>query len=450
MEEARGSSLPYAPLCDGRLYLRNRAVGRYTALEWTSEFLRSHVWGGEEIVGLVRKEFFSDHFVEQGTAATPLTAAVAASTEPDWPLAASLDPGKSQGRVAPENLDIELGQAKDTLMPGRWYPARGVPGVYVSFIQPRMISSKVLESYPGVVNRLDSVEAGALDYLVAFDLAEFDLGFALGTDHPRVSWSDRPPQELRAGLPGPDGISSVAPLVSNGMISPNLAGCTVAAFAGGFKREHGAFRYGTLAKQNHGTHYGFIEQGVVFSKLLPGLATLYTLDDGTVGMKTWAQADNSLLPRIKFARQNGVPLIEYDPATNTSAPGSLVARWGPGNWSGSAEEELRSLRAGACLQETPNRRFLVYGYFSTATPSAMARVFQAYSCRYAMHLDMNAPELTYLALYLHQGTQLGVEYLVRAMSESDKQTDNGPLLRFLRYPDNRDFFYLMRREANRR
>ncbi len=449
LEEARRSSLPYAPLCGGHLYLRNRASGRYTALEWTSEFLRNHVWGGEEIVGLVRKEFFSDRFAEKGTAAAPSASSSASVTEPDWPRSALLDTGKSYRRVAPQNLGIDVGQPIDTLTPGRWYQARGLSGVYFSFIQPQMISAEILGSYPGVVNRLDSVEASALDYMVAFDLADFDLGFALGTDHPRVGWSPRPPREVRDDLPGPDGISTAAPLVSNGMISPALTDRTIATFAGGFKREHGAFRYGTFSKLNHGTHYGFIEQGVVFSKLQPGLATLYVLDDGTVEMKTWTDADNALLPRIKFARQNGVPLIEYDSATNSSVPGSLVARWGPGNWSGSAEEDLRSLRAGACLQETPTRRFLIYGYFSTATPSAMARVFQAYGCRYAMHLDMNALELTYLAIYLHQGSQFRVEYLVRGMSQSEKQTDSGPRLRFLLYPDNRDFFYLVRRETIR-
>ncbi len=448
LDEARRSSLPYAPLCDGRLYLRNSAAGRYTALEWTSEFLRSHVWGGEEIVGLVRKEFFSDRFVEKGTVAAPAVPTLGSSMQSRLPRAASMDTSKSFSQVAPQNLGIDVGQPLDTLTPGGWYPTRGLTGVSVSFVQPQMITSEILDSYPGVVNKLDSVEGSALDYLVAFDLADFNVGFALGTDHPRVGWSPRPPRDVRDNFPGPDGINTAAPLVSNGMISPALADRTIATFAGGFKREHGAFRYGPFSKQSHGSHYGFVEQGVVFSKLIPGLATLYVLEDGTVAMKTWTAADNALLPHIKFARQNGVPLIERDSTTGSSAPGSLVARWGPGNWSGSAEEELRSLRAGACLQETPTRRFLIYGYFSTATPSAMARVFQAYNCRYAMHLDMNALELTYLALYLHRGNQLQVEYLVRGMAESDKQTESGPLLRFLTYPDNRDFFYLMRREGN--
>ena len=348
--------------------MRNRAVGRYTALEWTSEFLRNHVWGGEEIVGLVRKEFFSDHFVEKGMAATTSASAPAGLHRAG--LASVGIAGYRQilsVGLHPKISTSKLGQPKDTLIPGRWYPARGVSGVYVSFIQPQMISSKVLESYPGVVNKLDSVEASALDYLVAFDLAEFDLGFALGTDHPGVGWSDRPAKGLRAGLPGPDGINSVAPLVSNGMISPILAARTIATFTGGFKREHGAFRYGAFAKQNRGTHYGFVEQGVVFSKLLPGLATLYTLDDGTVEMKTWADADNALLPRMKFARQNGVPLIEHDSATNTSIPGlpgrSMGTRQLVGlRGGGIAVSACRSLPSGDAQSTLSGVRLLLDGH----------------------------------------------------------------------------------------
>ncbi len=167
-----------------------------------------------------------------------------------------------------------------------------------------------------------------MDYLVAFDLAEFNLGFVLGTDHPRVDWSDRPPRGMRGNLPGPDGIATAAPLVTNGMISPALVARTVATFAGGFKRQHGAFGYGALSQQNHASHYGFIEQGTVFSKLVPSLSTLYVLDDETIDMSTWSSQDDGLLPRIKYARQNGGPLAEYDPNADIPVPGPLVDQWG--------------------------------------------------------------------------------------------------------------------------
>jgi hypothetical protein len=443
LESARGSGLPYAPLCGGALYLRNIVPGSRSNLERVTEFLRGHVWQGEEIVGLVRDNFYKDSFVESGRQATGGGDRPAA----DGPAPARTDPALAGTAVVPSDLGLVLaGTPSGRMTLGAWYAVAGLPGAFASAIQPKAISAEVRRG-PGLTSALDKVEAGALDFMVAFDLARFDLGFALGTDHPGLGWSPRPPDAVRkGGLPGPDGVGSAAPLVTIGMVSPALTGRTAAAFAAGFKREHGAFRYGDLATRNRGSHYGFIEQGVIFSKLQPGLSTLYVLDDGSVGMKTWAAADDRLLPRIRFARQNGVALLETDPRTGEGVPRELVTRWGPGNWSGSAERMLRTLRAGACLLESGGRRFLVYGYFSTATPSAMARTFQAYGCRYAMLLDMNALEHTYLALYVPGQGEVHVEHLIPGMTEVDKTGRDGKLIpRFIGFPDNRDLFYLVRR-----
>ena len=112
---------------------------------------------------------------------------------------------------------------------------------------------------------------------------------------------------------------------------------------------------------------------------------------------------------------------------------------------GDAYSQLRTLRAGLCLLERDGRRFLVYGYFSSATPSAMATVFQGIGCRDAMHLDMNALEHTYLAVYHREGTTLLVEHLVLGMSVVDQASGDQHLPRFVAFPDNRDFFYLLRR-----
>ena len=447
LEQARRNGGTYAPLCGGRLYLRNPTTGKATRLEQATDFLREHIWGGDRIVSFVRREFFQDAFLEKGIAQGSATPSGAQPALPDAPVPASLSPTYAAVSVLPEHLDINLARATGGMVLGRWYEAKGLSGVYVSAIQPHAIASQILSSKRERVKTLDAVEADALDYLVAFDLADFDLGFAVGTVHPKVYWSARVLDEVRdSALPGPDGIGTIAPLIANGMVSPWLASRTVATFTGGFKREHGAFQHGALAHQNHGSHYGFIEQGVVMSKLVPGLSTLFVLDDGSVAMKTWDSKDDVLLPRIRDARQNGVPLIEYDEKTGLSTPGALVARWGQGNWSASAEENPRTLRAGACLQENDSKRFLIYGYFSGATPSAMTRVFQAYDCRYAMHLDMNALEHTYLALYVRNGSQVEVEHLIEDMSEVDEKTAAGLVPRFLGVPDDRDFFYVTRRK----
>lgn len=445
LQQASASGLPYAPLCDGRLLLRNPVAGRRTDLERVTEFLRDRVWGGEAIVGFVRDHLYRDAHGEEGSAGATLASPPANESGPRPALLSEASAGRT---VVPEHLGIEVaGATAGEFALGSWYPVRGVPGIHLSVVQPRAIAGAILESHPDRANRLDSVEASALDYLVAFDLGSLDLGFALGSDHPRVAWSPRPSEAVRnAALPGPDGIGTTAPLVTNGMVSPARLEHTVATFTGGFKREHGAFKYGDLAGRNRGSHYGFIEEGVIFSKLQPGLATLYVLDDGTVGMKTWSEADDRLLGEIRYARQNGVALVEPDPVTGEPMPGILVPRWGPGNWSGSAAGELRALRAGTCLQESDAGRFLIYGWFSTATPSAMARVFQGYGCNYAMLLDMNALEHTYLALYTREDDEIVVQHLIRGMEEVDKSAGEQMVPRFLGFPDNRDFFYLMRRE----
>ncbi len=446
LEQAKRSALPYAPLCEGRLYLRNRVSGNRTNLERITDFLRDRVWGGEAVIQFVRRGFYRDRFLEKGAPGTASTAPSGAAS-PDQPRALSLSIVPGDRTAVPQDLGIDVGQPEEALAPGRWYPVNRLAGAYLSFLQPRSIDRTILESYRNRVSPLDSVESDALVYLVAFDLARFELGFALGTDHPRVGWSERVPSGQRNPmLRGPDGIDSVAPLVRNGMVSPAVAGRTIAAFTGGFKRDHGAFRYGPLSERNHGSHYGFVEEGTVLSKLVPGLSTLYTLDDGSIDMKTWTAEDDNLLDRISTARQNGVPLIEYDAATGLSAPGALVARWGPGNWSGSSGEKLRTLRAGVCFQQTATRRFLIYGYFSSATPSAMARVFQACGCRYALHLDMNALEHTYLALYVRAGAEVTVEHLVQGMAQLDKTAGAQVIPRFLGFPDDRDFFYLTERQ----
>jgi hypothetical protein len=85
--------------------------------------------------------------------------------------------------------------------------------------------------------------------------------------------------------------------------------------------------------------------------------------------------------------------------------------------------------------------------FTAATPSAMARVFQAYQCQYAMLLDMNALEHTYLALYRRSGSQIVVDHLIKGMSQVDKAVAGELAPRFLVTPDNRDFFYLTSRRA---
>jgi hypothetical protein len=428
LARARRMPLAYAPLCDGQLYLRNAVRGHRSALEATTQFLRDHVWRGEELVGFVRREVYADAWLERGG---PAASAPAPPVDPTAPPEAVYRAADGAA-VVPTGLALDTG-TRGALRVGRWYPLRDAEGVWVSVARPAAFTTR-----PS-----DATEAAALAYLVAFDLGRFDLGFALGTDHPRVGWSPRVPAAARDARPGPDGFATVEPFVRTGQLAPSLRPRIAAVFTGGFKREHGAFRYGKFAAVENGSHYGFVEHGVVFSRLVPGLATLFVDIDGTVRMKTWDAADGRRLAEVRDARQNGVPLVEQ------GAPGALVDQWGPGNWSGSADARLRTLRAGACIVDGAagsGRRFLVYGWFSSTTPRTMAEVFVGYRCSYAMHLDMNALEHTYLAVFVRAGDRIEIEHLVAGMAALDPRTDAGVLPRFVGVPDDRDFVYLVRPE----
>src|SRR6202035_6121607 len=104
-EEARRSGLPYAPLCDGRLYLRNPVVGRATKLEKVTDFLRQHVWGGEKFVTLVKKEVYRDKFLEQ---AAPESNSHSVVVRDEAPAAAVHDVARASLTVTPPDLGIDI------------------------------------------------------------------------------------------------------------------------------------------------------------------------------------------------------------------------------------------------------------------------------------------------------------------------------------------------------
>ncbi len=181
LEAARSSQLIYYPLCGGRLYLRNPARGERTGLEAATEFLRQ-VWGGEKVVILFH-HLLSDRYRESGEFRdrSPLsqTAKLAGV-----PLPASTDPGSADRLIVPGNLgvDLEIGDpAKKGMIPGVWYLAAGSSGISISVIQPNLIDPAILRNHTSLVNTLDSIEASSLCYLIAFDLDQFELGYALGT-----------------------------------------------------------------------------------------------------------------------------------------------------------------------------------------------------------------------------------------------------------------------------
>jgi hypothetical protein len=63
LNEAAASDLPYAPLCEGALYVRNAVSGHATSLERATDFLRDHVWGGERVITFAKDKIYRDAFL---------------------------------------------------------------------------------------------------------------------------------------------------------------------------------------------------------------------------------------------------------------------------------------------------------------------------------------------------------------------------------------------------
>lgn len=456
--QGRELGAAWIPLCGkpARVFLRLPVSGRKTRKEWTTDFLRDNFPAGEQMTVLVRKTLFADSELRVGVLEGRTDDARRLAGAPPR---VAIDPRWSDLTTLVGDLGLAVEESADHRVPvGRWLPLKDHrDGVWVSLFQPRLVDGH--EVRDARIQPLDEVEQSSMVYLVAFDLARHDLAFALGTDHPRLGWSERVPPEIGdRKKPGPDGFDDGAPLVRAGQVPPWRLADLQATFTGGFKRSHGAFKRGDLSSRNDGSHYGFVEDGVVWSKPVPGLATVTVWEDGRVDLHTWSEQDDERLARVRHLRQNGVPLLApetADDGSETVRVGSLVGRWGEGNWSGSQDQKLRSVRAGLCMTE--DNRHLIYGWFSAGTPSGMAKVFLAYGCRYALLLDMNALEHTYLSILTPTSDErpiaagaLRVEHLVRGMEVLDETRAGGPrgsvtLPRFAGFADNRDFFYLTRR-----
>lgn len=174
---ARRSGLPYAPLCGGRLYLRNPAGGRKTRLEWATDLLRDYVPGGERITVFVRQAFFRDAF-RSTSGVFPAKQEEGRRDLPGGVPQEALVVGRFDGHaLTVSDLGIRVvGGMGGALRVGRWYAVEDAAGIFVSAIQPGLVAPSVIESQVGRVNPLDPVEAEAMVYLVAFDLSRFELG----------------------------------------------------------------------------------------------------------------------------------------------------------------------------------------------------------------------------------------------------------------------------------
>lgn len=435
---------PYTPLCNKKVFVRNKANGYQTNIEKGTQFLRDNLGSiGEGIINKAKETVFSDKYTETANAVRDNSAQKGIETKALHP--ADLNPSEKGKLLADHKLGIPLakGYSSRAITVGEWYPTSTFSGVYVSMLAPGMVSPEILNSYKDRVRPLQDREITSLAYLVAFDMKKYSMGWAHGTNQPGIGWSDRlSPEQIAAmgGGAGPDGVGSFGDLVNPGKVPPFDWERTIATFSGGFQLHHSHFERGPYSRQNKSTHYGFIEDGVVMAKPNPGLATIAVKIDGSFSMRVWTEKDNAEIPQMRYLRQNGLPLIETD-GNGNGIPGAFVSNRNEGNWSGSAQGDNYTPRGAACLIEKGGEQMFVYAYFSAATPSAIARVFQAYGCKVAIHLDMNSPGQAYLALVNVAEKSVRPQHLMTSMAEVDPGRQ---MPRYFATPDFRDFFWIMK------
>lgn len=441
--------LAYFPICKDLLYITVKQNGEQTTVEKGAEMLR--LFGGEHaetLINSVKESFFKDKYLEEtetqdlesGNASTQGEPDVFA-VQPDAPPRAKVGNNYKNTAIPVGKLGLQLKGNEDRLLAGQWYPIASEPGFYASLMEPGMVDPEILKSYKDRANPLDGTENQALVFLMAFDLDQYSLEWGHGTDHPNVGWSERAVLINKDNPFGPDGFKGIKPLTPLGHVPPSQWHRLVGTFSAGFQLKHSAFKTGELGKTHKAHHYGFMEKGVLIASPSPDLITMINYQDGRTDLKVWKEEDNATLDQIRDLRQNGVPLIEPD-AKGKGIPGAMVKFWGPGNWSGSAEKVLRTPRGASCLIENSGKRYWVYAYFSAATPSGMAKTFQAYGCKSAIQLDMNSPGQAYGSLSRSLGDgKFQIEHLMTDMVSGD--TQGTP--RYVIKPDYKDFFYILRR-----
>lgn len=439
------TKLSYLSVCDDRLLVTIKQDGYQPALEKGARMVRWLTGNRDDAsVNEAKTSLSQDKRIET---APPAVADKAQEIPVDTggPPSARLDPGHVNTGIPTDMLGLKIRDGESRLLAGQWYPLRNFPAVYASLIEPGMVSKEILASHRDRVNRLDGEEDKSVVHLMAINLSHYTLGWGHGTDHPGVGWSERAVNIKKDNPLGPDGFNTLRPLITLGHVPPFLWSRTIGTFSGGFQNSDSAFRYGELAKTNKAHPYGFMENGLMMSSPTEGLATVIMYQDASVEMKRWGPEDQEKLPQIRHLRQNGVPLIERDDQ-GRGIPGKWVRYWGPGNWHGSANGELRTPRGGACLIETPEDQYFVYAYFSAITPSGMARVFQAYGCSFALQLDLNSPGQSYAALFTPggKGTEMDIELLQDQMGLYMGANRQSP--RYFLKPDYKDFFYILRRD----
>lgn len=434
-KQTADSKKAYIPICNNKMYLLNPNG------QAADESLKSKLSSTIAQSGYGRS--FSNWIKNSGFGYTkePVQLEKDSSRAPDGVNvleAAKIDGKNSALDIDSSNIDIKLKGNPRYLKMGHWYSSAADPDVLVSVMTPKHVSSSVAKVNPGVLSKSEN---DSLGYFMAFDTSKVQLNYAVGT-------SDPTPAPCMFANNSPDGIETARPIVGTGLVPPHHLRSLVTTFNAGYQRRDSCMPKGPLSQVNDKSHWVFVQKGVTFSKLNPGLATMVTYTDGSVDIIEWPQDDSKLLGKVKDARQNITMLVNGKDAKKgigipdkTTGGKDFYAE----NWSVSDETDIR-MRSGACILEKDDQRYLVYGFMPAATVGDMAQTFSSYGCSRAMQLDENLIRAGHAPLYAPSGkTAKPKEFLHKASNTPDLVGIDG-YQKMIDDPDYRDFFYLTRKK----
>jgi len=265
-------------------------------------------------------------------------------------------------------------------------------------------------------------------YFIAWDPRRIDLRMVAGLRNPTSA----------TGLRGPGHVPR----------NPKLLKRMVAAFNGGFQSTHGDF--------------GMMVGRKVYAPAKPWAATVARLADGSTGFGTWdGKLPFGLNPEwIDSFRQNLTALVE-DGKFNPWQRGS----WGGGTgfFTGKGAK-AHTWRSGVCLHKSGH---VMYALGNPIDGPTLGKAMTRVGCVYGMELDIN---VTHVGMeYVHAlgpdekdppdaasfhkeryfaqaGKWIGVDGFRYFMRVAIRGTGNMPFPRWTGRDDEREFFYLVKRQ----
>lgn len=199
----------------------------------------------------------------------------------------------------------------------------------------------------------------------------------------------------------------------SGIIPQNIqqSGRLIAAFNGGFQEKDG--------------HYGMYADGITYSPMKDGLATLFIYKDGKVALQKFDQSQMS--ESVLVARQNGPLLI-------TNGANSKNISKGVDLWAGTSSGGYVTWRSGLGITASGD---LVYAVGPSLIPTSLANALLMSGSVNAMQLDINTFWVRFM-IYTWDGEKSSYSWstLTKSLANGGKQYLNG---------NEKDFFYLYRK-----